>query len=414
MIAARRPPVPAWLTCGRVILYGSVILTFYFAILLAITVLAAEQKRIDFLAFHSAGRMALAGEAPRAYDWEALRPVQAAGIGVPEEEVTSYLGWLNPPHFFFAILPFALLSYGWAWFGWVVSTGLLLAFAIRAVLPGRALPAAVLGLIAPGILMCLSVGQNGMLTAALLGFTYALLDRRPVAAGIALGLLTIKPQLGLIAPLLLAATGRWRAFGAAAGTAAVASAAALVAFGPEAWMGFFATLGQNNERYLGDASGGIERMQSVYILVLWMTADARLAWIVHGVFALAVAVLVLRLWTRRPEGPDESRAAAAIAAAFLMTPYVWLYDTPALAVAALFLARAAMRDGWLPWELPLLVLACLWIQLMTLTGPLPIYALGSWILLLGCAWRRDRVWRCGSGHVGLQPVNARPDPAFPG
>ena len=45
------------------------------------------------------------------------------------------------------------------------------------------------------------VGQNGFLTAALIGGTLYLIPIRPVLAGICLGLLTYKPQYGLLFPM---------------------------------------------------------------------------------------------------------------------------------------------------------------------------------------------------------------------
>jgi hypothetical protein len=41
---------------------------------------------------------------------------------------------------------------------------------------------------------------------------FAWLDRKPLPAGIPLGLLTPKPQLGALFPVMLVASGRWRVF----------------------------------------------------------------------------------------------------------------------------------------------------------------------------------------------------------
>ena len=59
-------------------------------------------------------------------------------------------------------------------------------------------------------------GQNGFLTAALLGGALVVLDRRPLVAGILLGLLAYKPQYGVCSRIVLAVSGRWRSFAAAA------------------------------------------------------------------------------------------------------------------------------------------------------------------------------------------------------
>ena len=51
------------------------------------------------------------------------------------------------------------------------------------------------------------VGQNGFLTAALIDGTLYLMPVRPILAGICLGLLSYKPQYGLLFPLVLIAAG---------------------------------------------------------------------------------------------------------------------------------------------------------------------------------------------------------------
>ena len=52
----------------------------------------------------------------------------------------------------------------------------------------------------PAALWNVTAGQNGFLTAALIGGTLGLLERRPALAGVCLGLLTYKPQFGLLFP----------------------------------------------------------------------------------------------------------------------------------------------------------------------------------------------------------------------
>ncbi len=262
-------------------------------------------------------------------------------------------------------------------------------------------PAALVALLAtPSVLISLGVGQNGALVAALLAWTLGLLDRRPLAAGFALGLLTIKPQFGLLFPLLLAVTGRWRVFGAAAAAALTAMAAAWLAFGTEAWRGFLPAISGTADRHLTPGSDSLARIQSVHAWVMYETGQPVLAWALHGVVALGVVAVVLRLWLRRPEGPEEARAAAAIAGAFLVTPYVWTYDTPALGVAALFLARAGRRDGWLAGEKALLILVCAAIVLVVAWRSYPAVAPLAWLAMLGFAWRRDRAWRLSPARPG--------------
>jgi hypothetical protein len=401
----RRPSRPSalslpWLNRERVVLYGGVICALYAAVLLmGLLLLEHGPQRSDFIAFHAAARLAVAGEAAAAYQWDRLQVEQAVILGIERDAIVGYLAWLNPPHFFFAVVPLHGLSYAWAWASWVVICSTVFALAIRAVLPG---PAAIIaGFCAPAVLITLVIGQNGLLVAALMAWTLALLDRRPLAAGVALGLLTIKPQFGLILPLVLVATGRWRVILVASGTAILAALASLAAFGPETWLAFAQALPANAQYLLEQHDVGHRRLQSVYAFGLLASGRKDLAWVLHGAFAAAIIVLVLRLWMRRPEGPAEARAAAAIAGTFLVTPYVWIYDMPAIAIAALFLARAAQRDGWLAAEKPLLIAACGLPGLVLVLGTHPLVGPFVWLLVLGSAWRRDRAWRLSPAPRGL-------------
>jgi len=93
----------------------------------------------------------------------------------------------------------------------------------------------------PPVFVNISHSHNGFLTAALLGTALVVLERRPWLAGMLFGLLIYKPQFGVLIPLVLIATGRWRAFAGAALTVAALTLATLIAFGAEVWRAFFAS-----------------------------------------------------------------------------------------------------------------------------------------------------------------------------
>lgn len=390
---------PPWLDGRRLAAAGGAVVLLYLMLLVAGTVLRADAPPpTDFLAFLSAARLAAAGQAAIAYDWAAFQQVQAGVLGSGADAVGGVLGWLNPPHFLFMVLPLAPFGYGWAWLVWVVATASLLAGACWSVLPRPVAPIAVLA--APATLLTASVGQNGMLVAALFAWTFAVLDRRPVLAGVALGLLTVKPQFGLLLPLLLVLTGRWRAFAAAAGVALATMMASWATFGTEAWAAFLPSLGGNAGRMLGGEVS--PRIQSVYAHLAGLGAGQGLAMAGHAMVALAAVAVTLRLWLARPTAPEDARAAAAIAASYLLTPYVWGYDLPAIAVAALFLARGALREGWLPAEKALLLLACL-LPALLIPMQTPLVAPVAWVIVLWLAWRR-----------GVRPADCRGSSAMAG
>jgi hypothetical protein len=86
------------------------------------------------------------------------------------------------------------------------------------------------------------VGQNGFLTAALIGGTLYLMPTRPVLSGICLGLLTYKPQYGFLFPLVLIAASQWTTFFTAGIVAVVMAFVSWLAFGTESWQAILADL----------------------------------------------------------------------------------------------------------------------------------------------------------------------------
>ena len=108
----------------------------------------------------------------------------------------------------------ARFPYAAAFIGWV-AISLVPYLAVMRAIVGRPF-GLVLAAAFPVVLNNALVGQNGFLTAALIGGTLYLMPVRPVLAGICLGLLSYKPQYGLLFPLVLIAASQWTVFFTAA------------------------------------------------------------------------------------------------------------------------------------------------------------------------------------------------------
>jgi hypothetical protein len=193
----------------------------------------------DFACFWAAGRLALAGHAAAAYHWLELRHVLETETGAQFGGGT--LPWVYPPLFFVAVTPFALFPYAIAAALWAGTTLAAYLAAIRAILPGGT--ATIAALAAPPVIANLWSGQNGLLTAGLLGGALALLDRRPVLAGLLVGVLAYKPQFGVLLPLMLAITGRWLVFAVAAMTVSGLVLFSGAVFGWDTFLGFAQAFG---------------------------------------------------------------------------------------------------------------------------------------------------------------------------
>jgi hypothetical protein len=297
----------------------------------------------DFVNVWAAGRLVLEGHPAAAYDWTAHRHMQEVAVGYAFD---GQYRWHYPPPFLFAAALAAVLPYVPAGLAWLAATGAAYAAAIRGILGERAGWLLALGF--PGAIWNVSAGQNGFLTTALIGGALGLLERHPALAGCCLGLLTYKPQFGVLFPLVLAATGRWRAFGAAAAVALALAALSWLAFGSDPWLAMAQTVSKANQLVLTDGGVGWNKLQSIFGLVRALGGGETLAWAIQGAIAIAIGAALIRLW--RSDAPFDLKAAALAAGTVLVTPYVFAYDLVALSVPVAFLLRFGLARGFLRFD----------------------------------------------------------------
>src|SRR5207245_4104024 len=184
----------------------------------------------DFACAWAATMQALHGDPGSLYDPAEFVKVQAALVG-PRDYF--YPNWPYPPTFFLILAPFTVLPYPHGFIAWDIAT--LLGLIVVVYLIVRRPPAIALVLASPFTMWNFLAGQNGFLTGSLLGLSLLFLEREPVLAGMFIGLLTYKPQFGILFPVALAAARQWRAFASAAVTGAIFAGLSIVVFGSDVW-----------------------------------------------------------------------------------------------------------------------------------------------------------------------------------
>ena len=145
----------------------------------------------DFVQIPAAGRLALDGFAAQVFDSDILKRMEVAQLG---QDFAGNFPWQYPPPFLFIASVLALLPYSVAHLGWVLASILPYVAVMRAIVAHNF--GIMLALAVPFVFINTLAGQNGFLTAALIGGTLYLIPIRPVLAGICLGLLTYKPHSG--------------------------------------------------------------------------------------------------------------------------------------------------------------------------------------------------------------------------
>ena len=296
----------------------------------------------DFVNVVAAGRLALDGAPAAAYDWPTHKAAEVRVIG---HDFPDYYGWHYPPTFLFVAAALATLPFLTAAIVSLLATLAVYVAALGGIL-GRTGIFVALGF--PAALWNVTAGQNGFLTAALIGGTLGLLQRRPALAGICLGLLTYKPQFGLLFPLILIAERRWLTIAVAAAVAIGLAALSWLAFGSASWAAFAHWLPITSQQILGEGHADFGRLQSVFGLIRTHGGGESLAWTVQAAVTFTLAVAMVWLW--RSQAPFDLKAAALAAGTLIATPYVYMYDLVVLAVALAFLLRYALARGLLASE----------------------------------------------------------------
>lgn len=290
--------------------------------------------QLDFDVLHLAGQLALAGEPETAYRFADFAAAQAR-----VSDGTTPMTWTYPPPFNLVVMALAPLP-AWAAHGLFTLTTIAAWLWALWRVGGRDAPVALLGVL-PAALACAIVGQNGFLTGSLAGWAVLLaLAGRDGSAGVPLGLLVLKPHLGIGLGLwaLLRRGGTMAAV--ALGVAAALCLAATAVQGPGVWGAFLGAVSEA-KAFLAAGDYPLNRMVSVFAALRSFGLAPDLALAVHVAVGLgglgALAGALARGWAPR------RTAAVALIASLLASPYCYDYDLPMLGVALALVLRDLSR-----------------------------------------------------------------------
>lgn len=295
----------------------------------------------DFTSFYAASSLALSGHPEGAYQPAVHAAAQNAVFG---HEV-PYAAFFYPPIYLLYCLPLALFPYLLSLALWqgVTFAGY---FQVTRRFAGPKLDWLAIATF-PAVLINAGHGQNAFLSAALFGAGLLCLNTRPILAGVLLGCLVYKPQLGIVIPFVLVLQRRWVTIAAAAATVVGLAGAATALFGADIWKAFVANMplaGAVLERELVDAY----KLQSTYAAVRVIGGTHGLAMACQGVVTLAV--LVGLAWATLKAPRPEDVAPVMVVAATLVSPFLLDYDLVLLAIPLAWLFAEARRTGFRPYE----------------------------------------------------------------
>jgi|CXWL01.1.fsa_nt_gi hypothetical protein len=358
----------------------------------------------DYIAFWSAGRTVLDGKAEEVHKREPQWTHHREAV----PEVKFYAQFASPPTLLLFTPIMALAPYHVSAIIFLALCLTLYFFAMAKILPDKR--ALIFAATVPAIVYQLGSIQLGMIVASVSGLALFWLDRRPRLAGALVSVLAIKPHLAILWPLLLALSGRWRAFAAAAIATAIFVAVGGLAFGFDAYLRFFASL-SGAARVIIEQRVATPSYGSLYANLLQAHAPQAIAATAHAISA--AGALGLSLWVFR-NGQRGEQGAALCAATLLISPYMFFYDFALLAAGVALLGAPRNRFEIVAyvfgWGAGLSLAAGVYLPhphvlhlgALTINTPvipqLPIGPLAAWLVLIA-ALRR-------AGNVGPAPAPA--------
>lgn len=287
----------------------------------------ASRELADFDAFHIVAQRVWIGDLEQVYHFETLLKMQAAVAGA----APSFMPWTYPPQYGLLIAPFAFLPVG---VGYLLFTASTLAFYIATL---RALArdhfAHVLVVLFPALSVTIGCGQNGFLTAGLIGLICLNIERRPLLAGIALGVMVIKPHLVIAVSVCLLAMRSWVALAAAAAVVLASSLVCTILFGWQIWTAWFGAIRESTS-YLEQGLYPLFRMISAYAALSTTGFSPKVAFwgqVVVAALALLAVMLTVFLVATRGFSQRFLLGTATIVSA-MISPYAYDYDLSMLGV----------------------------------------------------------------------------------
>jgi hypothetical protein len=262
---------------------------------------------------------------------DTLNRTHAAWMG----EKLVFHPWVYPPYTLLLVLPFAWLPWLWSYVSFqVVSLAGLLAALLPWCRPWRSGIWLIAGVVlCPAAAFTAGAGQNSFFSAALVVGGMQLLHRRPLAAGLLLGLLAFKPQLAILIPVALLASTAWRAMASAACMVAALLLSSLVVPGPALWRGWLHLFLSGDPAFTTWVNEGRLHGQSVFTCLHLLGVPGRLA-NAGQVLAVAAAAACVWLAFRRALAPGM-RLAVLLCAMILAAAHVGNYDAIMLCIAAM-------------------------------------------------------------------------------
>ena len=283
----------------------------------------------DFYNFFNGGRAAWTGDVAWLYDREAY------GVHNMANGVWSTYNFSYPPHSLPLLAPFGAFPYRLGFAMWAFGSAIAYFSVFRRVSFSGDSSIKLLVLMSPAVLISFFWGQTGMWVAALLGGGLILMPRKPLVAGVFFGILTVKPQIGLLLAPVLLFGGHYKVIIAATATTMLMVAVSVALYGLEPWTIYLTDTLRYQSELLERSVGVFDYMVLTpyrSLILLGISKSAAMA--VHILVMATIVAVVAHMSIRKDEW-TRIASALLIGTAF-MSPYFVVYDLVILGLGMMF------------------------------------------------------------------------------
>lgn len=198
-------------------------------------------------------------------------------------------------------------------------------------------------------------GQTGALVAVFFLSAAYFWSTRPVVAGICVGLLSIKPQIGLLMFFALLASSSWRVIVAAAATILTLIVLSVAWLGTSIWMDYF-RMSLLFGQFVGSGYDQLRQLAlSPYVSLQGAGLPVLLAGFCQAAVSVAVIIVIVQIFRKSTEneqeiqtrdGATDLKFGLLAAGTLLATPYSLSYDSPVLMLSIIPVLSRSWPDDW--------------------------------------------------------------------
>ena len=303
-------------------------------------------KGTDFLHFYTLGLLAAKHRGDLLYDMRGQNEFLSQLL--PEARSYFYVP-LYGPQISIVLSPLARFSYLGALTVWLAINSCLYALCCFGV--WRCCPqlrqarwtVAVAALAFPGFFHLIVWGQSSGLALVCFVLAYlALRNGHAFPAGLAIGSLIFKPQLGIAAAVTFLAIRKWKLISGVILAVATQVAAGWLYFGSSGMRDYWQAL-LNIPHVLPFLEPRLYQTYSLRSFFLMLVPIHTIALLLYALAAIALLYLLVRLWQQKTS--LDLQYSALLLATVLVSPHLTVYDLVILAPAFLLLSNEAINNN---------------------------------------------------------------------